>query len=61
MMALGWMNIGAAVAPDTALASVVSSILVIVGHHMKIDIEEAKKTGGGSAVKGDDIDDSDLM
>ena len=32
MMALGWMNVGAAMAPDAALASVVSTILVIVGH-----------------------------
>ena len=32
MMALGWMNVGAAMAPDAALASVVSAILVIVGH-----------------------------
>ncbi|WP_301099102.1 PTS mannose/fructose/sorbose transporter subunit IIC [Otariodibacter sp.] len=31
LLALGWMNIGAALAPDTALASVVSTILVIVG------------------------------
>ena len=31
MMALGWMNIGAAQSPDTALASVISTILVIVG------------------------------
>jgi mannose/fructose/sorbose-specific phosphotransferase system IIC component len=31
MMALGWMNIGAAMAPDAALASVVSTILVIGG------------------------------
>lgn len=31
MMALGWMNIGAAMAPDAALASVVSTILVISG------------------------------
>jgi mannose/fructose/sorbose-specific phosphotransferase system IIC component len=29
MMALGWMNIGAAVAPDTAMASIISTILVI--------------------------------
>ncbi|WP_032122674.1 PTS mannose/fructose/sorbose transporter subunit IIC [Clostridium amazonitimonense] len=29
LMALGWMNIGAAVAPDAAMASVVASILVI--------------------------------
>ena len=32
MLALGWMNVGAAMAPDAALASVVSVILVIVGH-----------------------------
>ncbi|WP_276875966.1 PTS mannose/fructose/sorbose transporter subunit IIC [Anaerococcus hydrogenalis] len=31
LMALGWMNIGAAQSPDTALASVISTILVIVG------------------------------
>ncbi len=29
MMALGWMNIGAAMAPDTAMASIISTILVI--------------------------------
>ncbi len=28
---LGWMNIGAAVSPDTALASIISTILVISG------------------------------
>lgn len=32
LLALGWMNVGAAMAPDAALASVISSILVIVGH-----------------------------
>lgn len=32
LMALGWMNVGASMAPDAALASVVSTILVIVGH-----------------------------
>lgn len=31
MIALGWMNIGAAVAPDTALASIISTILTILG------------------------------
>ncbi|KAE9529399.1 MULTISPECIES: PTS mannose/fructose/sorbose transporter subunit IIC [Testudinibacter] len=30
MLALGWMNIGAALAPDTALASIISTILAIV-------------------------------
>ena len=29
MIALGWMNIGAAVAPDAALASIISTVLVI--------------------------------
>ena len=32
MIALGWMNVGAAMAPDSALASVVATILVILGH-----------------------------
>lgn len=31
MITLGWMNIGAAVAPDAALASIVSTILIITG------------------------------
>lgn len=31
LIALGWMNIGAAVAPDAALASIISTILVIAG------------------------------
>ncbi|MGP1939453.1 MAG: PTS mannose/fructose/sorbose transporter subunit IIC [Arsenophonus sp. ET-DL9-MAG3] len=31
MIALGWMNIGAAIAPDAALASMISTILVIAG------------------------------
>lgn len=31
MMALGWMNIGAAMAPDAALASIISTILVVAG------------------------------
>lgn len=31
MIALGWMNIGAAVAPDAALAYIISTILVIAG------------------------------
>lgn len=31
MIALGWMNVGAAMAPDAALASVISAILVIIG------------------------------
>ncbi len=31
MIALGWMNIGAAIAPDAAVASVISTILVVAG------------------------------
>lgn len=31
MIALGWMNIGAAVAPDAALAAIISTILIISG------------------------------
>lgn len=31
LIALGWMNVGAAMAPDAALASVISAILVIEG------------------------------
>ena len=31
MIALGWMNIGAAQSPDSALASIISTILVVVG------------------------------
>lgn len=31
MVALGWMNVGAAMAPDAALASVIAAILVIKG------------------------------
>ncbi|MDX5628949.1 MULTISPECIES: PTS mannose/fructose/sorbose transporter subunit IIC [unclassified Brenneria] len=32
LIALGWMNIGAAQSPDSALASIISTILVVVGH-----------------------------
>ena len=31
IIALGWMNIGAAIAPDAAMASIISAILVIAG------------------------------
>ena len=36
MIALGWMNIGAAVAPDAALASIISTILVTAGQVLTI-------------------------
>ncbi|MFT8406930.1 MAG: PTS mannose/fructose/sorbose transporter subunit IIC [Liquorilactobacillus nagelii] len=32
MMALGWMNVGLAMAPDTALSAVISTIVVITTH-----------------------------
>lgn len=32
LIALGWMNIGAAQSPDSALASVIATILVVVGN-----------------------------
>lgn len=32
MMALGWMNVGLAMAPDTAIASVISTILVVTAN-----------------------------
>lgn len=31
-IALGWMNVGAAMVPDAALASTVASVVVIAGH-----------------------------
>lgn len=37
LIALGWANIGAAVAPDVCLASIISSILMMKGLHMGID------------------------
>lgn len=32
LIALGWMNVGAAMAPDAALASTISAAVVILGH-----------------------------
>ncbi len=37
LLALGWMNIGAAMAPDAALAGVISTILVIRGNQSPQD------------------------
>lgn len=37
LIALGWMNIGAAQSPDSALASVIATIIVVIG---KQDIEK---------------------
>ena len=32
LIALGWMNVGAAMAPDAALASTIAAVVVIHGH-----------------------------
>ena len=39
LMALGWMNIGAAIAPDAALASVISTILGFIPFMLGTDKE----------------------
>lgn len=41
MIALGWANIGAAVAPDVALASVASSIILVLGGQGKAGVSTA--------------------
>ena len=41
LIALGWMNIGAAIAPDAALASVCSAILVVDGSDVNTAIAMA--------------------
>ncbi|EAC8674825.1 PTS mannose/fructose/sorbose transporter subunit IIC [Listeria monocytogenes] len=41
MIALGWANIGAAVAPDAALASVASAIILVLGGQGVADIPSA--------------------
>lgn len=41
MMALGWANIGAAVAPDAALASVASAIILVLGGQGKAGVNAA--------------------
>lgn len=41
MIALGWANIGAAVAPDAALASVASAIILVLGGQGKAGISSA--------------------
>ena len=37
LLALGWMNVGAAMAPDAALASTVSTVVVIAGGQTQKD------------------------
>ncbi|MDR1606531.1 MAG: PTS mannose/fructose/sorbose transporter subunit IIC [Streptococcaceae bacterium] len=41
MIALGWANIGAAVAPDAALASVASAIVLVLGGKGKAGVSDA--------------------
>ena len=41
MLAMGWANIGAAVAPDAALASVASAIILVLGGQGKEGVSSA--------------------
>ncbi len=53
LLALGWMNVGAAMAPDSALASTVSTIIAVAslgGDPTKADIATAAHTAIGVAV-----------
>ena len=50
MIALGWANIGAAVAPDAALASVASAILMVVALNGGADSKTAINTSIALAI-----------
>jgi len=52
MMALGWANIGAAVAPDAALASVASAIILVLGGQGKAGVTSAIAIAVPLAVAG---------
>lgn len=52
MMALGWANIGAAVAPDAALASVASAIILVLGGQGKDGVPSAIAIAVPLAVAG---------
>ena len=52
MMALGWANIGAAVAPDAALASVASAIILVLGGQGKDGVATAIAVAIPLAVAG---------
>ncbi|AIY80040.1 PTS mannose/fructose/sorbose transporter subunit IIC [Clostridium botulinum] len=52
MIALGWANIGAAVAPDAALASVASAIILVLGGQGKEGISSAIAIAVPLAVAG---------
>lgn len=51
MLALGWANVGAAVAPDAALASVASAILMVLGiKNGSVDVSTAISTSIAVAI-----------
>lgn len=50
MMALGWANVGAAIAPDAALASVASAIIMVLGLGGSTDTETVISTAIAVAV-----------
>lgn len=52
MLALGWANIGAAVAPDAALASVASAIILVLGNQGKNGVQTAIAVAIPLAVAG---------
>ncbi len=52
MIALGWANIGAAVAPDVALASVASAIILVLGGQGKAGVNAAVALAVPLAVAG---------
>ena len=52
MIALGWANIGAAVAPDAALASVASAIILVLGGQGEAGIPSAIAVAVPLAVAG---------
>ncbi|MDR0921329.1 MAG: PTS mannose/fructose/sorbose transporter subunit IIC [Lactobacillales bacterium] len=52
MIALGWANIGAAVAPDAALASVASAIILVLGGQGKAGVSSAIAIAVPLAVAG---------
>lgn len=52
MIALGWANIGAAVAPDAALASVASAIILVLGGQGRAGVDTAIAVAIPLAVAG---------
>ena len=52
MIALGWANIGAAVAPDAALASVASAIILVLGGQGTAGVDTAIAVAIPLAVAG---------